>query len=136
MENLTGFGPHLMLDLSNCDPERLNDLDLCFDLLNQIPDQIGMTKITQPHVFRYKGLVPEDEGITGMVIIAESHISLHTFPLKHFCFVDIFSCKPFDVERGKKLFVDAFGSSKPEVFLTERGRQFPRGTLLPVAAGF
>ena len=136
MENLTGFGPHLMLDLSNCDPERLNDLDLCFDLLNQIPDEIGMTKITQPHVFRYKGLVPEDEGITGMVIIAESHISLHTFPLKRYCFIDIFSCKPFDIEHGKRLFIEAFGPSGAEVFLAQRGRQFPRGTFLPIAAGF
>ncbi len=136
MEKLTGFGPHLMLDLSDCDPERLNDLDLCFDLLNQIPDQIGMTKITQPHVFRYSGLVPEDEGITGMVIIAESHISLHTFPQKRYCFVDIFSCKPFEVERAKQRFIEAFGSLSPEVFVTERGRRFPRGTVLPQAAGF
>ena len=130
------IGPHLMLDLSDCDPERLNDLDLCFELLNGIPDQIGMTKITQPHVFRYSGLVPEDEGITGMVIIAESHISLHTFPQKRYCFVDIFSCKPFEVERAKQRFIEAFGSLSPEVFVTERGRRFPRGAVLPRAAGF
>jgi len=136
MEKLTGFGPHLMLDLSDCDPDRLNDLDLCFDLLFQVPDEIGMTKITQPHVFRYKGLVPEDEGITGMVVIAESHISLHTFPLKRYCFVDIFSCKPFDVERAEKLFIEAFSSTQTEVFLAHRGRAFPRGALLPQAAGF
>jgi len=136
MEKLTGFGPHLMLDLSDCDPVRLNDLDLCVDLLNRIPDEIGMTKITQPHVFRYKGMVPDDEGITGMVIIAESHISLHTFPLKRYCFVDIFSCKPFDVERGQALFIEAFRPGAAESFLAHRGRRFPRGTFLPVAAGF
>lgn len=136
MANVTGFGPHLMLDLGECDPARLNDLDLCFDILNRLPDEIGMTKITQPHVFRYAGLVPEDEGITGMVIIAESHISLHTFPLKRYCFADVFSCKPFDVERAKALFIAAFGANAAEVFVNQRGRTFPRGALLPQAAGF
>ena len=123
---VASFGPHLILDLNDCDPERLNDLDLCFRVLNELPDRIGMTKITQPHVFRYSGLVPEDEGITGVVIIAESHISLHTFPLKGYAFVDVFSCKQFDVEIAKHYIIDAFDSKDPEVFVTERGAKFPR----------
>ena len=80
MSHQKGFGPHLMLDLNLCDINRLNCIDTCFKLLNELPDHIGMTKITMPHVFPYHGLVPEDEGITGTVIIAESHLSVHTFP--------------------------------------------------------
>lgn len=121
-----GFGPHLMLDLNECDPARLDDFELCFRLLNELPDAIGMTKITQPHVFRYSGLVPEDKGITGVVVIAESHISLHTFPQKNYCFVDVFSCKPFDVMQAERYFIDAFASRDPQVFVTERGLKFER----------
>lgn len=121
-----GFGPHLMLDLNECDPAKLDDFELCFRILNDLPDQIGMTKITQPHVFRYSGLVPEDKGITGVVIIAESHISIHTFPEKNYAFVDIFSCKPFDIEPAKQYFIKAFESKDPDVFITERGLKFPR----------
>jgi len=122
----TAFGPHLILDLNDCNPDRLDDLDLCFKVLDELPDEIGMTKITQPHVFRYRGLVPEDEGITGVVIIAESHISLHTFPRKNYAFVDVFSCKSFDVERAKRYIIAAFESEDPETFVTERGAKFPR----------
>lgn len=122
----SGFGPHLMLDLCECDPAALRDLDLVFDLLNDLPSKIGMTKITQPYVFRYEGKVPEDAGITGFVVIAESHISVHTFPEKTYCFVDLFSCKPFDYEFARGLLIAAFGSKSPEGQVAFRGRGFPR----------
>ncbi|MFA7330690.1 MAG: S-adenosylmethionine decarboxylase [Candidatus Delongbacteria bacterium] len=128
-----GFGPHLMLDLGDCDVSRLNDLPYIFNLLNTLPDEIGMTKITQPYVFPYEGLVPDDEGITGTVIIAESHISVHTFPRKKYCFVDLFSCKTFDVERARERLIEAFGSRRPEVHLVQRGSEFPRGMLVEPA---
>jgi S-adenosylmethionine decarboxylase len=120
-----GYGPHLMLDLNDCDSAILDDLEACFRLLNELPEKIGMTKITQPYVFRYSGLVPEDEGITGVTIIAESHISLHTYPKKNFVFVDIFSCKPFDVEGARDHVVQFFQSKSPSVHTQERGAAFP-----------
>jgi S-adenosylmethionine decarboxylase len=114
-----------MLDLNDCNSAILNDLDACFRLLNELPEKIGMTKITQPYVFRYSGLVPEDEGITGVTIIAESHISLHTYPKKNFVFVDIFSCKPFDVEEARDHVIQFFQSKSPTVYVQERGAAFP-----------
>lgn len=130
--NLTeqkGFGPHLMLDLSECNRETLESLDLVFEILNNLPEKIGMTKITQPYVFRYNGVVPEDWGITGMVIIAESHISIHTFPEKKYCFIDLFSCKCFDMEKAKKFLIKAFGSKKATVNFVARGLDFERSTV-------
>ena len=94
------FGPHITLDLSGCNIDKLKNLQLHFDLLHTLPEIIGMTKITQPYVFPYSGLVPEDKGITGIVIIAESHISIHSFEEKQYCFVDIFSCRSFDTQKA------------------------------------
>ncbi|HCK99733.1 MAG TPA: adenosylmethionine decarboxylase [Candidatus Marinimicrobia bacterium] len=122
---IKGYGPHLMLDLNNCDPEILNDLNACYQLLNDIPEKIGMTKITRPYVFRYEGSYENDDGITGVVIIAESHISLHTYPKKNFVFVDLFSCKPFDVEEAKNYIIEYFKSKSPKVHLQIRGEEFP-----------
>jgi S-adenosylmethionine decarboxylase len=120
-----GYGPHLMLDLNDCNSAILDDLEACFRLLNELPEKIGMTKITQPYVFRYSGLIPEDEGITGVTIIAESHISLHTYPKKNFVFVDIFSCKPFDVEKARDHVIQFFQSKSPSFHTQERGAAFP-----------
>jgi S-adenosylmethionine decarboxylase len=124
-KHIYGYGPHLMLDLNDCNSAILDDLEACFRLLNELPEKIGMTKITQPYVFRYSGLVTEDEGITGVTIIAESHISLHTYPKKNFVFVDIFSCKPFDVEGARDYVVQFFQSKSPLVHIQERGAAFP-----------
>jgi len=124
-KHIYGYGPHLMLDLNDCNSAVLDDLEACFRLLNELPEKIGMTKITQPYVFRYRGLVPEDEGITGVTIIAESHISLHTYPKKNFVFVDIFSCKPFDVEGARDHVIQFFQSKSPTVYVQERGAAFP-----------
>ena len=126
MEKQTyGYGPHLMLDLNECNPEILNDLEACFKLLFDLPPKIKMTKITQPYVFRYDAIDPEESGITGVVIIAESHISIHTYPKKNFAFVDLFSCKPFDTDMAKNYVVNFFQSKSVKSFVRERGEDFP-----------
>lgn len=130
MENTNGFGPHLTLDLKKCDPEKLRDFDLVFDVLNKLPEEIGMTKITQPYVFKYAGLVPEDKGITGFVVIAESHISIHTFEQKDYVFIDLFSCKPFNYKKAEEYLIQAFGSKEATVNVLMRGLDFPRSSAL------
>ena len=120
------FGQHLTIDLSGCNSQKLKDLELHHDLLANTPHLIGMTPITQPYVFKYSGLVPQDRGITGSVIIAESHISIHSFELKNYCFVDVFSCKPFDTKRATEIFVEAFEPIKYMVNVVDRGIDFPR----------
>jgi S-adenosylmethionine decarboxylase len=120
------FGPHLTMDLIGCPKDILSDYNLHFDLLKKLPEMIGMTPITQPYVFPYSGLVPEDKGITGIVIIAESHLSIHSFEDKGYTFIDMFSCKPFDVEKAERYIIDLFKPTKVERNLIERGKEFPR----------
>jgi S-adenosylmethionine decarboxylase len=125
-EDMQGFGPHLMLDCSQCNLDKISDVAYVFDVLNRLPDFIGMTKITQPYVFPYSGLVPEDKGVTGVVIIAESHLSFHSFIEKDYFFFDLFSCKPFDVELARQFIMEAFEVQKAETHYVERGMDFPR----------
>ena len=103
---------HLVLDAFVDDPTRISEIQPIFDLLNTLPDEIGMTKIIQPYVFRYSGLVPEDWGITGMVIIAESHISIHTFPEHRRFHMDVFSCKPFDYDGALRIIETRLGVTR------------------------
>jgi S-adenosylmethionine decarboxylase len=125
-EPVVGFGPHLMLDGYGCDRARLQDLNLVYRILDELPARIGMTKIMPPYVFKYSGLRPEDWGLSGFVLIAESHISIHTFPDKNFISVDIFSCKPFDSEFAAGYFKRSFGMEKVECTVLDRGTEFPK----------
>ena len=90
---------HLIIDGFGKNKDILQDENFIFNLLNAYPDKIGMTKISEPIVFRYSGSKPEDWGVSGLVFIAESHISLHTFVERGFINIDVFSCKDFDAER-------------------------------------
>ena len=123
---MNGFGPHLMLDGYGCDKAKLQDLNLIYRILEELPKRISMTRIMPPYVFKYSGIKPEDWGISGFVLIAESHISIHTFPEKAFISVDIFSCKPFDSEVASDYLKGAFEMSKVECNVLDRGTEFPK----------
>lgn len=125
-DEMTGFGPHLMLDGYGCEKGKLEDLNLIYRILEELPARIGMTRIMPPYVFKYSGLKPEDWGISGFVLIAESHISVHSFPEKNFVSVDIFSCKLFDFELASSYMKEAFAMTKVETHVLDRGTEFPK----------
>lgn len=120
------FGPHLMLEASGCNYNKLIDIKLLTKLLDNLPEKMNMTKVMPPYVFEYKGLLPEDWGLSGIVIIAESHLAFHTFPDKGFLTVDIFSCKDFDVKMAVDEIVKAFEPETWDEQLIMRGREFPK----------
>jgi len=123
---MVGFGPHLMLDGYGCDMARLQDLNLVYRILDDLPNRISMTKIMPPYVFKYSGLRPEDWGLSGFVLIAESHVSIHTFPEKNFVSVDIFSCKAFDTDFASDYLKREFGMAKVDSTVLDRGTEFPK----------
>jgi S-adenosylmethionine decarboxylase len=123
------YGPHLILDGYDCNPVRLADLGVIYDFLDAAPAVIGMTKIMPPYVFKFAAqppLPPEDSGISGFVIIAESHISVHTYPEKAYLSLDVFSCTQFPVGIAVKLAVDFFEIGRWDSRVLDRGLEFPR----------
>ena len=87
---------HLLIDGYGGRNETLADPEFLREFLDSFPSAIGMIKISTPSVVEYEAPTPEDSGISGFVIIAESHISVHTFPHRSYVNIDIFSCKTFD----------------------------------------
>jgi S-adenosylmethionine decarboxylase len=87
---------HVIIDGHGGDPDQLSDENVVRVILDEVPEIMGMSKITQPRVLRYTGSKPEDWGVSGFVMIAESHISMHTFPERGLIWADVFSCKDFD----------------------------------------
>jgi len=122
------FGPHLMLDCYDCKESKLKDLDFILNFLDDLPNLIHMHKIAKPYAVNYEG--KEDSfdkgGISAIVIIAESHISCHTFPLQKFVSVDIFSCKKFDADKASEFIIKSFEAKRFERRLINRGLEFPK----------
>ena len=115
---------HLVIDGYGGDIDKMWDDDLVRDFLYQYPDSLDMTRITEPKVLRYEAPKPEDSGVSGFVIIAESHISVHTFPRKNYINIDIFSCQPFNQERALEDVRELFGLTEVKTWILERGLEW------------
>jgi S-adenosylmethionine decarboxylase len=118
------FGPHLILDGTRCDTRKLGDRILIEQLLSDYPAAIGMTKIGGPYMFEYQAPDPAYSGVSGIVVIAESHIAIHTFPELDYFTMDIFSCKNFDHEKAIDYIKDALDVREMDRMLVQRGLSF------------
>ena len=112
---------HVVIDGYGGDPQRMGDPELIRDFLTTYPAKLGMTRISEPQVSTWAA---PDPGLSGFVVIAESHICIHTFPLRDYVNVDIFSCKAFDTQRALKDVTALFSLDKVKSWLLERGLEY------------
>ncbi|HLC61233.1 MAG TPA: adenosylmethionine decarboxylase [Candidatus Nanoarchaeia archaeon] len=123
---MSEFGLHVTIDASRCDKRKLGSYSLVYDVLNNLPAKIGMTKMTLPYVAKWLDKFADGTpGMSGFVMIAESHISIHTFPDQDYVFMDIFSCREFETEKAIKYLLGAFDAKKHEIRIQKRGLDFP-----------
>ena len=112
---------HLLVDGFGGDLEKLKSQEFVYKFLDEFPSSINMNKISGPHVTTYNGPVEKDWGVSGFVMIAESHISIHTFPDRSYTNIDIFSCKDFDEEKALSLIGEAFNFRQTKQWSVGRG---------------
>ncbi len=125
-EQKNNFGVHLTIDGYRGNKEKLNNFELVYRILNDLPGELGMNKLTQPYVVVAPSVNEKDQGgLSGFVIIAESHISIHTFPEKGFVSADVYTCRN-DMNKEKILnyFKEAFSLKEFETNFIERGKKF------------
>ncbi|MEI7749606.1 MAG: adenosylmethionine decarboxylase [Candidatus Moraniibacteriota bacterium] len=124
---MMNFGEHLMLDCYGCDAERLNDESLVFRSLIELPERLGMSRLSEPYVFRAEdNAINDPGGWSGVVVITESHISVHTFPKRKFVSIDVYTCKNgMDCESIKGYFTEIFGIGEIEEHFVKRGTRYP-----------
>ncbi len=102
---------HLMLELYNIDRDILTDEALLKRTLNELPERVAMEKVSPVHLYDIETSNPLDAGMSGFVVIAQSHVSMHAWPEYGEVDIDICSCKEFSQE-------DAINYAK-EVFKTD-----------------
>ena len=115
---------HLVIDAYGGDREKMWDEEVVRSFLSEFPSALGMTKLCEPQVLTCIAPKDEDSGVTGFVVIAESHISIHTFPNRDFAYVDVFSCKSFDRDKAYGDIMEIFGFDSADTWDLERGLEF------------
>jgi len=108
-------GTHLIIDLY--DAKGLDDLDLMESTLRKCVDKAGATLLH----FHLHHFTPND-GISGVAVLAESHISVHTWPEAGYGAFDVFMCGDATPEVCVEILRDAFAASRVAVGEHLRGR--------------
>ena len=85
-EKLIHHSKHLLLELYGCDYEKLNDESFLRCTLNRA------AKLAKATVLNLISNKFEPQGVTAIALLAESHISIHTWPESNYSAVDIFTC--------------------------------------------
>ena len=107
-------GMHLLIDLWGA--SRLDDLKLIEDTLVEAAEVSGATILhTHLHHFSPNG------GISGVVVLSESHISIHTWPERDYAALDIFMCGDCDPYKAVPVLRRAFTPSGLTISEQKRG---------------
>ena len=118
MIRLHALGRHLLLELFDCDVEAINNLDAVKTVLVEAARRARATIVDVIfHEFN-------PFGISGVVVIAESHLSIHTWPEYRYAAVDIFSCgSMLQPDKAVAYLVEQFGAERMSIVELRRGVQ-------------
>ena len=114
LEQKSTIGRHLIIEIGNA--SRLDEKEYIARVLSEIADTIGATTIRSTmHDFG------EGYGVTGLVLLAESHISVHTWPEYKYAAVDVFMCGLGDIYKSITVLRSYFPNADIEHELLIRG---------------
>ena len=115
------LGRHMLADFFGVAVERLDDVEQLAACLESAARSCGLTAVAPPLLHRFDG-----GGVTGVILLAESHIAVHTFPEHGYAALDIFSCGDSDPHRALNVFRAALAPQREQVTMASRGVTPPR----------
>ncbi len=118
------LGKHVLLELKECNPQLLNNLDHIRNSLLRAAEDLGAHVVGESfHQF-------SPQGVTGILSIAESHISIHTWPEYGYAAADIFTCgSSFQPLEAAEILIEQLESKDQDI------TEIPRGLLTKTPVG-
>lgn len=121
------FGEHITIDGYGGDTKRLDSEESVLSALTELSDILRMRPLMKPIVVSAPdNHIKDPGGWSGFVIIAESHISIHTFPKRRFVSADVYTCQNgVDVDFVVGYFKKKFKLKSVETHFIKRGMKYP-----------
>ena len=114
-QKLSDQSKHLLLELYKCDYQKLNDESFLRCTLNRA------AKLAKATVLNLISNKFEPQGVTAIALLAESHISIHTWPESNYSAVDIFTCgKNMSPEIASRYLIEALQAQEHSLRIIER----------------
>lgn len=110
------LGLHILADLYGVNPDLIDKVEDIRHLLESAVKVAGLTKISS-HYYQF-----QPHGATGVVLLAESHISIHTWPEHGLATVDVYTCgDPLKAYRSMEYIVSVLEPTRVDKQVFERG---------------
>lgn len=117
------LGYHYVVEASGCDPKVLEDAKELKRIMLEAA-KIGEMEVRSTYFYKFS-----PRGVSGMLIVSESHISIHTWPEKGYAAVDVYTCdtdsKP---EKALEYILKQLGADYAHITEIERGIEDEDGT--------
>ncbi len=122
MQTMETMGRHVIAELWECEFDKLNDVNFIERTFVEAALKAG----AEVREVVFHKFAPQ--GVSGVVIISESHLTIHSFPEHGYASIDVYTCGDLDPTIAAKYIADALGSQTSEM------TEIPRG-MGPVTVG-
>jgi S-adenosylmethionine decarboxylase len=105
------------VDAHGCDPEPLRSPEVLRRVFDRIVAELDLHPLSDP-LWR---VFPGEAGVTGLLLLSESHLACHTFPERGFAAFDLYCCRPRGAWPWPERLAEALGARRVFVRELERG---------------
>ena len=115
MQTFDTVGAHVLADFWGCQFEKLDDADLLMNSLRQAAKSANMT-ILGEESYKFN-----PQGFTGLLLLSESHISIHTYPERGYAAIDVYTCGGGMTQKAIDFLKDVLKPSRIHEMSVRRG---------------
>ncbi|MCX6702588.1 MAG: adenosylmethionine decarboxylase [Candidatus Wolfebacteria bacterium] len=114
-------GRHLIIDAYGVESNLLQNKKKMSKLLEDVPKELGMRILRKPIVAEIKSDMYPTVGLSGFVILYESHVSFHAWPEENYVALDVYSCRDFNGKEAAGYIKNYLGTKRMKVKSIIRG---------------
>lgn len=115
MQNFDTVGAHVLADFWGCQFEKLDDAQLLMNSLRKAAKSAKMT-ILGEESYKFS-----PQGFTGLLLLSESHISIHTYPERGYAAIDVYTCGGGMTQKAIEYLKDVLQPTHVKEMLVRRG---------------
>lgn len=119
-EGLAGGYEHLV-DAHGCEPRRLADLDRVRRVLQSVVVELDLKVVGEPQWHAFPSTDAGPGGVTGLYLLTESHLAVHTYPEAALATFNLYCCRPRRPFPWREALIEALGAREVRVHVVERG---------------
>jgi len=112
-------GTEWIVDAQGCDPQSLRSPETLAGVFDRIVGDLGLKPLGKP----FWQVFPGEGGITGLLLLTESHLACHTFPERGFAAFNLYCCRPRAPWPWEERLSEALGARKVSVRAVARGER-------------